>query len=235
MRFPPLLGCAALLCASAHFAVAHHGKDFLIVESYDVPHPGDVYAISSAAIATLNGETALEFEPSLLIGIAPRLAFELHAHTGKEPDGSFRYEATAPAVHFQITPPDSTFPVRVGLSAEYEFAAHHDEADRVEERLVLESSFGSSRVAVNIIGAHKRHVENALDYAIGYRYAVNEKFSFGAEAEGPTTHQGVHELLAGVYIEPNHHLTLKAGIGPGFDSESGGTAFLARLAAVIGF
>src|SRR4051812_34740681 len=104
----------------------HHGKDFLLAESYEIPHPGDLYFASSFAFIQADGATELELEPSVLFGLLPRLAFELHAHAGREDHERLRYEATAPAFHFQITPPESKFPVRVGLSGEYEFAAASD-------------------------------------------------------------------------------------------------------------
>ncbi|MEP6699127.1 MAG: hypothetical protein ABJB09_05285 [Verrucomicrobiota bacterium] len=224
---------AALIWFTATVASAHHGKDFLIVESYDLPHPWDVYFVSSAAFANLDDDAAVELEPSLLIGVLPRLAFELHAHTAKEPNESFRYEATAPSLHFQVTPPDNTFPVRVGLSAEYEFAAHNAVHDRAEVRLILESGFGKHKAVANIIGAHENGKRSEAAYAAGYRYEFTDQFAGGIEGQGPITADGIHEAILGLYYEPTERITLKLGVGSVFDRDD--VHLIARLGTVFRF
>ena len=214
-------------------AAAHHGKDFLIVESYEVPHPGDVYFVSSAAIFHDGSSTTVEVEPSLLIGVVPRVAFELHSHVSREPHETLTYEATAPSIHIQLTPPHSRFPLHFGLSAEYEFAARASAQDRIEARLVVESSFGRSRVAANLVGEHERAGDSALGYAVGYRYEFSERAAFGVEAQGPFTNSNAHEVLAAVYGEPSERITLKVGVGT--ELGHGGTAFVTRGGVVLRF
>jgi hypothetical protein len=71
---------------------AHHGKDFLLVESYELPHPGAIYAVSAEEF--LFDRSALTFhdEPSLLFGMTDRIAAEVHAHVAKEPRSGFYHD-----------------------------------------------------------------------------------------------------------------------------------------------
>jgi hypothetical protein len=214
MRVLGLLLVGAILSVfSVRQVIAHHGKDFLIVESYELPHPGDVYFVSSGAIARDGSDTALELEPSLLIGVCPRVALELHAHIDREPHEAISYEATAPSLHLQLTPPKSNFPVHVGLSAEYEFAARASARNRAEARLILESALGRSRLAFNVVGEHERAGDSRLGYAAGYRYEFTEAVACGVEAQGPFTGGNGHELIAAVYAELTERITVKLGAG----------------------
>jgi hypothetical protein len=214
MRVLRLLLLAAVVSVfSVRQATAHHGKDFLVVESYELPHPGDVYFVSSAAMGRDGSDTALELEPSLLVGVCSRVALELHAHVSRQPHEAMSYEATAPSLHLQLTPPKSYFPVRVGLSAEYEFAARASAHDRAEARLILESAFGRSRLAFNLVGEHEPTADSTLGYAAGYRYEFTEVVACGVEAQGPFTRGSSHELIAAVYAEPTQRVTVKLGAG----------------------
>src|SRR6266513_6134854 len=92
------LCAAALSLACAVPVFAHHGKDFLMVESYELPHPGNVYFVSSEMFS----RDAITSEPSVLFGVADRFAGEVHVHIERPRGESLHYEAIAPAVHFQI-------------------------------------------------------------------------------------------------------------------------------------
>ena len=70
-----LLLVTAIVTSATRLAFAHHGKDFLLVESYDVPEPGDFYLISSAGIFVQQGEAALDLEPALLVFVLPLLVY----------------------------------------------------------------------------------------------------------------------------------------------------------------
>ena len=154
-----IIGASLLFFALTSAAQAHHGKDFLLVESYYVPHPGDLYFVSSMGLARQDGSNSFEGEPSLLLGVIPRAAFELHGHIAKEGDDSFRYEATAPAIHVQLTSPEAAFPVRVGLSVEYE-----DRPDREEPAWLADG-------IVRVNRAHPAFTRAVAEKAEGYHLA----------------------------------------------------------------
>jgi hypothetical protein len=64
-----------LLITVASTAEAHHGKDFLLVESYEVPHPGSLYLVTSGVLAMQDENDVFEGEPSIPWGDS-RLAFD---------------------------------------------------------------------------------------------------------------------------------------------------------------
>src|SRR5579859_3346041 len=96
-----VIGCAVFLIAASAFA--HHGKDFLIVESNELPHPATAFLVTSEQFVFSDSHVTLRDEPSLLVGLNGRAAMEVHAHLVKEPNASATVEAIAPAVHVRLS------------------------------------------------------------------------------------------------------------------------------------
>lgn len=115
------------LCLPAFGASAHHGQDFLLVETPATPHPGNAYLVFDAN-AALDGDADEqgELEPALLFGATSRVAFEVHGHLHKDRGDALQYEATAPSIHVQLTDPAKHAGLRAALSAEYEIARASD-------------------------------------------------------------------------------------------------------------
>jgi len=221
-----------LLSMTSAAASAHHGKDFLLTESYEVPHPGDLYLLSTLEYERDDAIDSLALEPSLLAGVIPRLAFELHGHFAKEEGDSMRYEAIAPALHYQVTSPDSDFPVRLGIAAEYEIArGNSEERDRFEGRLILEHQFDGSKIAVNLIGEREAGSNPIAGYAAGYRIEQGTRIAYGLEAQGQFERNAQHDLLLGIYFEPVENFTLKLGAGAAIRREDAG--FVAFAGVVL--
>ena len=200
-------------------AYAHHGKDFLSVESYELPHPEDVYGLASSAYERDGDEKSMELEPAVLLGIWPGLAAEVHAHFAKaNGESSFQYEAIAPALRLQLTERDSASPVDVGLSVEYEIGAE-DAPDAIEGRLILEKRVDRVKVSVNGIARRIRSIETEFGYAVGARFEVNEALGVGAEAQG-SFESGFDEGLIGLFLRPTERFSVMcgAGTGPGGDN-----------------
>jgi hypothetical protein len=200
----------ALCCLVASLPVgAHHGQDFLVVESYEIPHAGDGYGLASGVYARDGDEEEVELEPGVLIGLLPRVAGEVHAHFAKEGDGgSLEYEAVAPSLRMQLTDPRSSLPVQIGASVEYEIGAT-GVADAFAARLILERSVNRIKVTANGI-AHRSEGDTEYGYAAGVRYDVGEHLGLGLEAQGSSD---IHQGLAGLYYEATDQFTLKAGAG----------------------
>ncbi len=74
----------------------------------------------------------------------------------------------------------------------------------------------------NLIGARERHSGEGTEfgYAVGYRPNMTRRFGWGVEAQGEFKGGNSHEVLLGFYGEPSERLTLKAGLGTGFGSNS---------------
>ncbi len=120
---------AMLLILSAIPAFAHHGKDFLLLQSADVPHPHSLFFISVDTFNRGNDGVRYEGEPALLYGVTERIAAELHAHIAKEGGDALRVEAISPSVHFQFPQPSGPTSWRFGLNAEYELSRNTEEED----------------------------------------------------------------------------------------------------------
>ncbi len=204
----------ALLFLCAMPAAAHHGKDFLVVESYELPHPGNVYFVSSEIVSHSDAGTFFATEPSLLFGIVERFAGEVHVHVAREPGESLRYEAIAPAVHVQLTPPESSAPWRLALAAEYEIARHSEE-NSLGARLIMARSFSDALFIANIGGDHSQVERTHAFYALGFRPHLDVQYGWGIEAQGRFQRGQRHEVLLGVYTQPTDRLTFKIGAGTG--------------------
>lgn len=223
----------ALLILRAVPALAHHGRDFLIVESYELPHPGVFYFVTSEELDRADGETAFHTQPSLLFGIRERFAGEVHVHMEKLPGESFRYEAIAPSVHIQLTPAESKSVWRFGASAEYELARQRGE-DNLAVTLIASRPIGDAVVIVNAGAEHQRAggTTHAV-YAVGFRPQLDVPVSWGVEAAGRLHRGESQQLIFGVYLQPTGRFTIKVGAGAGFGN--GRPAAVVRGGIVWGF
>lgn len=189
--------------------LAHHGKDFLLVESYELPHPKTFYAVSAEEF--LFGRSSLTFrdEPSLLFGVTDRFAAEVHAHIEKEPGDSATVAAIAPGVHVRLFDSDA---MHAGLSAEYEIGRQGN-GNAAAVRLILGRSMGEGAIVGNI-GVENAHGESTrVIYAIGYRQDMEARSSWGIEAQGALRHGEEQEAIVAAYRQISDRLTLKAGVG----------------------
>jgi hypothetical protein len=212
--------------------LAHHGRDFLLLESPEVPHPGGVYLVTSEHYFTTGGEYELEEEPAFLVGLSQRWAAELHGHVAKENGSSFRLESLAPTVHYRIWSDENW---SAAASAEYEFARHRDEPDTLVARGVLARAVGDGMIAFNAEWDREvRHGNRGFAaFAIGYRPDLEARWSWGIEARGATRHAEPNEIVLGLYGNVTDWLSLKVGAGTGLGS--GRPDFVLRTGFVIRF
>jgi hypothetical protein len=201
-------------------AVAHHGQDFLLVESPGLPHPGDIYFIANSSVALSDANEQAGIEPALLFGVAHRVAFELHGHIEKLAGENWRYEATAPAIHVLLTDPDRHEGLKVGLSAEYEIAAEHGSPDNVELRLSAQNGNERTKWAGNLIFDREQHDTGEFGAAFGLRHQFNAGFAAGFEAQSSFRRSEGAEILAAGYWEHNQSWGLKLGLGAQKDDEN---------------
>jgi hypothetical protein len=225
-----LLAAAVLLLAGAAPARAHHGKDFLVVETYELPRPGHVFLLSNQDLVRAGGATGYEWSPGVLLGVTDRFAAEVHAHFEKEPDGDWSFAEIAPAVRLQLTPPGRR--VNLALSGEYEFG-RGEVPDHVEGRFIV-GYRGRLNLAGNLVVGHVRGGEGTeVGYAVGVRSAREDGIALGAEAQGNFHGAHFHEVLGGVYFTPSERLTVKVAVGTGFGDE--GPDLTIRTGLVLGF
>lgn len=115
---------------------AHHGQDFLLLEDYHLPAPGGGHLMGNFEWEKYSDRDEFGLAPSLMFGVLPRVALSVDVNFRDESDG-FDYNSVMPAAHFQLTSPESDFPVKVALSVGYQFVdgafaadpapSHHEE------------------------------------------------------------------------------------------------------------
>ena len=131
------LAVSLLLALAPTLACAHHGQDFLLASSPAIPHPGDAYLVFGAHVALESADEQAGFEPAFLLGVTPRLALELHAHSEKLADEPWRVESVAPALQLLLTDPHRHDGLRATLGWEYERARERGVGDNTQLRLTL--------------------------------------------------------------------------------------------------
>jgi len=234
MNLPRRAHLAALwLALIPSLALAHHGQDFLLLESPAVPHPGNVYLLTNAQVAMESGADGQGgFEPAVLLGVSPRVSFELHAHMENANGASWAYEATAPAVHVLLTDPANHHGLKVGIGAEYEVAAHRDGRDNAEMRLSFENGDELWKWGGNLIASREQGSSVEFGGAFGIRRGIRKGVAVGAEGETSFQRAAGRELLATAYFEHDQSWALKLGLG-GVRDESGHVAPVGRLGLVV--
>ena len=213
---------AGLLLVAPAPALAHHGKAFLLAESYDLPRRGEVYLVPTFDLVDESGRDETGASPSVLLGVTPSFAVELHGHFEKAGGEAWHYAATAPAVHFRFAPRNASALWHLGLSAEYEIAHPQEGTDRLEGRLIVAREKDDANVTFNLVAERDEGGQDGTDwaYAIGFRPDLDRRLGWGLEGQGEFRRQGAHEVLVGVYGEPTEQLTLKIGLGAGLGPEA---------------
>ena len=206
----------ALSLAFAAPAAAHHGKDFLLAESAELPHPKTMFFVSSERFS--NSE--FTSEPSLLFGITPNFAGEVHVHFTR--DG---YQAVAPAIHVQRTvelheerlqPRKEVQEIgAAGLRKEVVAEEKTLDVPVTREEVFVEHHPVEPHPANRPIGEGQIVINAGTDaaYAVGYRPDMESHTSWGIEAQGQLRHGEEHQLIFGLYTQPMERLTIKVGAG----------------------
>lgn len=223
--------CGVLLFATTTPAWAHHGQDFLLVESPTVPHPGDAYLLANLGVALADSDEQAGFEPALLVGIAPRFAFELHGHTEKLAGEPWRYEATAPSVHVLLTDPERHDGLQSGLSAEYEIAREGG-GDTLEVRWSVQHAAPRYKAGANLVYRHEEGGTGHFGAVIGTHWRVAPRVALGAEAQGDFDRAEGTEAIASAHWECDEAWSLKFGLG-GQRTDDGRWVPLARFGLVL--
>ncbi len=137
---------------------AHHGKNFLVTGSFEIPRAGSWHALFAADFRNRFGTQAYEIEPGVLYGINNRLDVELHAH-GISDDGAFHAEAIAVESRFSLFGQSSGSDReieeehgRVGVTLLLEFEKGlNDQPDAYEVRMIVGAERGDYQLAGNLI------------------------------------------------------------------------------------
>ncbi|HEY3413130.1 MAG TPA: hypothetical protein VGM51_08740 [Armatimonadota bacterium] len=206
-----------LLALAAAPAAAHHGKDFMLVATDDMPLAGHAYAsLSTDTIIARDGSRTTEITPGVLISLGDRVSVEPHFHLSAPPGGGYRYEATAGEVRYRIgNLPGSEW--RAALSLEGEKPRDSEEHSNAQVRAILARTTPNTLVAVNLIAGKELAPGGERNYG----------FAVGALTPLPNGDRAGLELVArapladGVELMPSYYhskgpLSVKVGVGAFF-------------------
>jgi hypothetical protein len=220
------VACALVACLAINVSRAHHGLDFLLVQTAHLPERGTGYlAARLDHISEARDES--EFEPAVLYGATDWMTVELHAHYEKEEGESSKYESVAPAFNFRLTPREQAF--SVGISAEYEIAHASDDEDVVEMAAIFGYEMDQWIVTGNVLYERSSGVSGEWGYAAGVRHTFGQKHGLGLELLGSLESGGSSEMLVGYYGEFSERFTFNAGIGAGIDEGPDNAARMAFI------
>jgi hypothetical protein len=239
--------------------MAHHGRDFLLVEDTHLPAPGSVQALLNFEWERTGSTNEYGVEPGLLFGVMPHLALGLETSFRDEGEG-WDYANVTPKLHVLLTPDSAKLPFRAALSVGYQFAKgaaeeHEAEAEEGEEeehhhhefsgihnhdsdllslRLAVETKLtDSTTLAANLISILPDGDSVKWGYAVGVRQALGSGVSVGVEALGDFDSEGWQEITGAVYYEPTCNCVFKLGAGFGLTDNT--PDFMLRFGTVYRF
>lgn len=223
--------CLLLILASPS-TWAHHGRDFLLIQSAHIPEARTGYLIARQDYIDREDGYEYEFEPGLVGGITDWLTLELHGHIAKEEHESTKHESTAGVAYVRFTPRRS--PLSAGATVEYARAADHDANDEMAGALLLTYEHDSWIAALNLDASHELDAGAGNDFGVrgGVRRKLSPHAALGVEAVGAFDRPEGREVLLGLYLQPIHTLTINLGTGTGFD---GGPDFTVRTSLIWQF
>lgn len=226
MRTPFLLACAAAAGIASNAAQAHHGLDFLLVQTAHLPEQGTGYAFARVDhFSESVDETG--FEPGALFGATDWMTVELHGHYHKEEGEPSRFESIAPALNFRLTPRGQPF--SFGLSAEYEIADASNDEDVAQVAALFGYEANEWVAAGNVLYEKVSGASGEWGYAAGVRRTFAKKHAIGIEALGSFESGGSSEMMVGYYGEFSERFTFNAGIGTGLHKGPDQSARMAMI------
>jgi hypothetical protein len=200
-------------------AFAHHGKDFLLTSTDDMPQPGHIYSLLSSDNSFERGGTrrSIEYTPGVLFALGSRFSLEPHGHIARSEEGNdFQYGATAIEARYRIGFLGRS-EWRWGASLEFEHP-RGEEHDNLEGRLLFVRNFPSYMVALNLV-ANQDVVDmrrTPLSVIGGILRPFGPTDNLGLEFRMPFPLADGVEILPGIYHTfggPNGTTSLKLGIG----------------------
>ena len=213
MRKHSMFACLAIAGALPSVARAHHGLDFILLQTAHLPEKGSGYVFGR--INHLDGDVSeTELEPAALWGVTNRVALETHAHFTKAGGESLGYEAVAGASHFLLSPLSRE--LSYGVSVEYAVGSGHNGDDFAVSGVV---GYEHKRwaAAANLVYERAEASSAEWGYAAGVRRNLTPKHAIGVEMVGTFEQHGNSELLVGYYGQLSERFWLNAGIGKRID------------------
>jgi len=198
-------------------ASAHHGKDFLLTATDDMPLKGHLYALLSVDdTIERGGGRGVEITPGVLFAVTNRFSLEPHVHVARDEEGNdYRYGATAVEGRYAVGYIGRT-QWRWGVSLEYENP--REENDNLAGRLLLVRNYTRSLVALNLVASRDLQEGGRTPFSVilGMLRPLSPTNNVGLEIEAPFPLADGVELLPGIYHifgGPTGRTSLKIGVG----------------------
>jgi hypothetical protein len=199
-------------------ALAHHGKDFLLTATDDMPLRGHLYALLSVDdFIERGGGRSIEITPGSLFAVNDRLSLEPHVHITRQEEGhGYRFGASAIEARYRAGYVGRS-EWRWGGSFEYEHP-QGDEHDNLTGRLLFVRNFARSLVAINLVA--DRDLESGgrtpVSIIAGALRPISTSDNLGLEVSVPFPFADGVEVLPGLYHMfggPEGRTSLKVGVG----------------------
>jgi hypothetical protein len=210
---------AGLGIAGGTPAFAHHGKDFLLTATDDMPLRGHLYALLSVddGIEREEGRRNVEITPGVLFAVTDHFSLEPHFHVAREEDSDgYRYSAAAVEARYRAGYLGHS-QWRWGGTLEYEHP-RGEEHDNLQGRLMLVRNFSRSLVAINLVA--ERDIEaggrTPLSVIAGVLRPLSATDNLGLEVDAPFPFADGVEVLPGIYHQfggATGRTSLKVGVG----------------------
>jgi hypothetical protein len=231
-----------LASALAGPAAAHHGKDFLLLETDDMPAQGHAYGLlSSDDSIEKDGGRSTEVTPGFLFGLGDKWSVEPHFHVARSSDRDWRYSASAIGVKYRIgNLPRSEWRSAVSFEVEKPRREHVSVEERAGEalrtgprhgdgeheeggslpsegtlRVVLARTYPKALVAANLLaGRQFVHGGGERSWAIGLGVLtpLPNGDRVGLEAMANLPLRDGVELMPGYYLSRGD-MSVKLGLG----------------------
>ena len=206
-----------LLMSSLLFA--HHGKDFIVTETTELPDAKSYWLILSGdfgAAEQFNSEhTVFEFTPGILYGITNSLAFEAHPHLGKDENEDFTYESTGFQLRYNLPRSDSHF--QIGLSSEYEIASKSEHENLLDLRLIISTETEKYKIVLN--AGIEIEEETSFVTRLGIVSNIFGNQSFAIELLSKFGDETNIDIIPSWTYKTNNDHALRLGLGISTDEE----------------
>lgn len=203
-----------IIFASTSNLSAHHGKDFVVTETTELPESGSLWILFSGDFGAEerfnNTHTQFELTPGILYGITDALAFEFHPHLAKEEDAGLTYEATG----FQLKySPSFSFGsgFQTGFSVEFEKSHIKGHDDLVELNLILLKQYPNYKIALN--GGFIFEDKTQFIARIGIGKSINNSNALSIELLSKFGEENAIDIIPSWTFETAREITFRLGLG----------------------
>lgn len=217
------------LVAVASMAVpslAHHGRRFLLMTEFRMPHPGGIYLVSDYGALKIDGRWSQESSTGFLMAVGNQSmsAIEVHGHFAKEGAEPWLHEATGFEFRHRLN--NSTgWNYTAGLEAE---VPREGGKTGWTAQFIGGKESAKDVVAFNVLAENEEGLDGktSWSYRAGWSPETAGRYGYSVEAAGGFDRHASHELLFGIATsigesgEHGYTSLFKFGIGVGLTKDS---------------